>query len=35
MIGSSFNPRKHFDNYNEQVFDDKSSDLPQWPVKLG
>ena len=34
MIGSTFNPWKHFDNYNEQVFDDKTSDLPQWPIKL-
>ena len=34
MIGSNFNPWKHFDNYNEQMFDDKSSDLPQWPIKL-
>ena len=34
MIGSTFNPWKHFDNYNEQVFDDKTSELPQWPIKL-
>ena len=33
MLGS-FNPWKHFDNYSEQMFDDKSSDLPQWPIKL-
>ena len=31
---SSFNPWKHYDNYNEEMFVDKSSDLPQWPVKL-
>ena len=29
MIGKDFNPWKHFDNYYEQMFDDKSSDLPQ------
>lgn len=34
MIGCGFNPWKHFDNYNEQIFDDKTSDLPQWPIKL-
>ena len=34
MIGKDFNPWKHFDNYYEQMFDDKSSDLPQWPIKL-
>ena len=31
---SSFNPWKHYDNYNEEMFEDKSSDLPQWPIKL-
>lgn len=34
MLTKDFNPWKHFDNYNEQMFDDKSSDLPQWPIKL-
>ena len=29
-----FNPWKHYNNYSEQMFDDKSSDLPQWPIKL-
>ena len=33
MLGS-FNPWKHYDNYSEQMFEDKSSDLPQWPIKL-
>ena len=33
MLGS-FNPWKHFDNYSEQMFEDKSSDLPQRPIKL-
>ena len=31
---SSFNPWKHYDNYNEEMFEDKSSNLPQWPIKL-
>lgn len=34
MIDQKFNPWKHFDNYHEQMFDDKSSDLQQWPIKL-
>ena len=34
MIPKDFNPWKHFDNYHEQMFDDKSSDLLQWPIKL-
>lgn len=34
MIPKDFNPWKHFDNYHEQMFDDKSSDLRQWPIKL-
>ena len=34
MIGHDFNPWKHFDNYDERMFDDKTSDLPQWPIKL-
>ena len=34
MISNDFNPWKNFDNYHEQMFDDKSSDLVQWPVKL-
>ena len=33
MLGS-FNPWKHYDNYSEQMFEDKSSNLPQWPIKL-
>ena len=33
MLGS-FNPWKHYDNYSEQMFEDKSSDLQQWPIKL-
>lgn len=34
MIPKDFNPWKHFDNYHEQMFNDKSSDLLQWPIKL-
>lgn len=34
MIDQNFNPWKHFDNYHEQMFNDKSSDLQQWPIKL-
>ena len=34
MIGHDFNPWKHFDNYDERMFGDKTSDLPQWPIKL-
>lgn len=34
MIDKGFNPWKHFDSYHEQIFDDKSSELPQWPIKL-
>ena len=30
----SFNPWKHYNNYSEQIFEDKSSELPQWPIKL-
>ena len=30
MSENTFNPWKHFNNYNEQIFADKSSDLPQW-----
>ena len=34
MISNDFNPWKNFDSYHEQMFDDKSSDLVQWPIKL-
>ena len=34
MSENTFNPWKHFNKYNEQIFADKSSDLPQWPIKL-
>ena len=34
MISNDFNPWKNFDSYHEQMFDNKSSDLVQWPVKL-
>ena len=34
MIGHDFNPWKHFDNFDERMFDDKTSDLSQWPIKL-
>ena len=34
MRENTFDPWKHFNNYNEQIFEDKSSDLPQWPIKL-
>ena len=34
MIGNTFNPWKHFDQFNEQIFEDKTSDLTQWPIKL-
>ena len=30
----TFDPWKKLNNFNEQIFDDKSSDLPQWPIKL-
>ena len=29
-----FNPWKHYENYSEEMFKDKSSELPQWPIKL-
>lgn len=29
MTNSSFNPWKHFDNFSQSLFQDKSSDLPQ------
>lgn len=34
MTNHSFNPWKHFDNFSESLFEDKSSDLMQWPIKL-
>ena len=34
MIGHDFNPWKHFDSFDERMFDDKTSDLPQWTIKL-
>lgn len=34
MISKDFNPWKNFEGYHEQMFDDKSSELAQWPVKL-
>ena len=33
-MDTTFNPWKHFDNFDQQIFDDKTSDLPQWPIKL-
>ena len=34
MTGTVFNPWKHFENYDEKMFADKSSELVQWPIKL-
>lgn len=34
MISVAYNPWKHYDNYHEEMFNDKTSELPQWPVKL-
>ena len=34
MIGNTFNPWKHCDQFNEQIFEDKTSDLTQWTIKL-
>ena len=31
---NSFNPWKHYENYSEEMFEDKSSELLQWPIKL-
>ena len=33
-MNANFNPWKHFDNFDQQIFDDKTSALPQWPIKL-
>ena len=33
-MDANFNPWKHFDNFDQQIFDDKTSTLPQWPIKL-
>lgn len=33
-MGTEFNPWKHFDAFSEQMFEDKTSELPQWPIKL-
>ena len=33
-MDANFNPWKHFDNFDQQIFDDKTSALPQWPIKL-
>lgn len=33
-MDTTFNPWKHFDNFDQQIFDDKTSALPQWPIKL-
>ena len=33
-MDTTFNPWKHFDNFDQQIFDDKTSTLPQWPIKL-
>ena len=34
MISADFDPWKKINNFNEKMFEDKSSDLPQWPIKL-
>lgn len=34
MCSENFNPWKKFTNFSVKNFDDKSSDLPQWPIKL-
>ena len=33
-MDGNFNPWKHLENFDQQMFDDKTSDLPQWPIKL-
>ena len=34
MISENFDPWKKINQFDEKMFDDKSSDLPQWPIKL-
>lgn len=34
MISTAYNSWKHYDNYHEEMLDGKTSELPQWPVKL-
>lgn len=34
MTQHVFNPWKHFDNYEQRLFEDQSSELQQWPIKL-
>ena len=34
MTTTTFNPWKKLNSFDEQIFDDKSSELPQWPIKL-
>ena len=34
MITRDFNPWKNVNNFGEHLFADKSSELPQWPIKL-
>ena len=31
---NNFNPWKKIHSFSEEIFDDKSSELPQWPIKL-
>ena len=34
MAATTFDPWKKIQNFDENMFDDKTSDLPQWPIKL-
>lgn len=34
MIDSKLNPWRHVNKFDQQIFRDKTSDLPQWPIKL-
>lgn len=33
-MSEEFNPWKKIHNFSQEMFDDKSSELPQWPIKL-
>ena len=34
MPQNVFNPWKHFDNYQQRLFEENSNELQQWPIKL-
>ena len=34
MILWDFNPWKYYENYHEEMLDDKTSDLPQRPINV-